>query len=36
MLTFVVAAIDGTTKRSRPLPEPIRAALLASVAPEVP
>lgn len=33
MLTFVVAAIDGVTKRSRPLPEAIRAALLACVAP---
>lgn len=29
--TFVVAAIDGVTKKSRPLPEPIRAALLACV-----
>jgi acyl-CoA thioester hydrolase len=28
-MTFIVAAIDATTKRSRPLPEPIRAALLS-------
>ncbi|HEV3090310.1 MAG TPA: thioesterase family protein [Candidatus Cybelea sp.] len=28
-LTFVVAAIGGATRKSRPLPEPIRAALLA-------
>ena len=33
VLTFVVAAIDGETKKSRPLPEPIRAALLACVVP---
>ena len=26
-MTFIVAAIDATTKKSRPLPEPIRAAL---------
>ncbi len=32
VLTFVVAAIDGETKKSRPLPEPIRSALLACVA----
>jgi acyl-CoA thioesterase FadM len=31
-LSFVVAAIDGVTKKSRPLPEPIRAALLACLA----
>jgi YbgC/YbaW family acyl-CoA thioester hydrolase len=31
-LTFVVATIDGTTKKSRPLPPQIRAALLACVA----
>jgi acyl-CoA thioesterase FadM len=31
-LTFIVAAVDGTTKKSRPLPEPIRSALLACVA----
>ena len=31
VLTFVVAAIDGETKKSRPLPEPIRSALLACV-----
>jgi acyl-CoA thioester hydrolase len=31
-LTFVVAAIDGKTKKSRPLPEPIRAALLGCLA----
>jgi YbgC/YbaW family acyl-CoA thioester hydrolase len=30
--TFVVAAIDGTTKKSRPLPDAIRGALLACVA----
>lgn len=30
-MTLVVAAIDGTTKKSRPLPEPIRSALLACV-----
>lgn len=30
--TFVVAAIDGITKKSRPLPEPIRAALLKCLA----
>ncbi len=31
VLTFVVAAIDGETKKSHPLPEPIRSALLACV-----
>jgi acyl-CoA thioester hydrolase len=31
VLTFIVAAIDATTKKGRPLPEPIRAALLACV-----
>jgi YbgC/YbaW family acyl-CoA thioester hydrolase len=31
VMTFIVAAIDGETKKSRPLPEPIRAALLACV-----
>lgn len=30
-LTFIVAAIDGQTKKSRPLPEVIRSALLACV-----
>ena len=30
-LTFVVAAIDAATKKSRPLPDPIRAALDACV-----
>lgn len=30
-ITLIVAAIDGATKKSRPLPEPIRAALLACV-----
>jgi YbgC/YbaW family acyl-CoA thioester hydrolase len=30
-MTFVVAAIDATTKKSRPLPPPIRSALLACV-----
>lgn len=30
-MTLIVAAIDATTKMSRPLPEPIRAALLACV-----
>jgi YbgC/YbaW family acyl-CoA thioester hydrolase len=30
-VTFIVAAIDATTKKSRPLPEPIRSALLACV-----
>jgi acyl-CoA thioester hydrolase len=33
VLTFVVAAIDGETKKSRLLPDPIRSALLACVAP---
>lgn len=32
VLTFIVAAIDGETKKSCPLPEPIRAALLRCVA----
>jgi acyl-CoA thioesterase FadM len=27
-LTYTVAAIDGVTKKSCPLPEPIRSALL--------
>jgi acyl-CoA thioester hydrolase len=31
VLTFVVAAIDGATKKSRALPEPIRSALVACV-----
>lgn len=31
-ISFVVAAIDGVTKKSRPLPPPIRAALLGCVA----
>lgn len=31
VMTFVVAAIDAITKKSRPLPEAIRAALLACV-----
>lgn len=31
VMTFIVAAIDATTKKSRPLPEAIRAALLACV-----
>lgn len=31
-LTFIVAAIDAATKKSRPLPEPIRSALIACVA----
>ncbi|HMF29451.1 MAG TPA: thioesterase family protein [Candidatus Cybelea sp.] len=30
-MTFTVAAIDGTTHKSRPLPEPIRSALIACV-----
>jgi acyl-CoA thioester hydrolase len=30
-VTVVVAAIDATTKKSRPLPEPIRSALLPCV-----
>jgi acyl-CoA thioesterase FadM len=30
-LSFIVAAIDAATKKSRPLPAPIRAALLACV-----
>ncbi|MBV9233786.1 MAG: acyl-CoA thioesterase [Candidatus Eremiobacteraeota bacterium] len=33
LLTFVVAAIDAETKKSRALPEPIRDALLACVTP---
>lgn len=32
VLSFVVAAIDAETKKSRPLPPPIRSALLACVA----
>lgn len=32
VLTFIVAAIDAETKKSRPLPAPIRAALLTCVA----
>jgi YbgC/YbaW family acyl-CoA thioester hydrolase len=28
-LTFIAAAMDGATKKSRPLPEPVRRALLA-------
>jgi YbgC/YbaW family acyl-CoA thioester hydrolase len=31
-LTFIVAAIDAETKKSRPLPPPIRAALVSCVA----
>jgi acyl-CoA thioester hydrolase len=31
VMNVIVAAIDGETKKSRPLPEPIRAALLACV-----
>jgi acyl-CoA thioester hydrolase len=31
VMTFVVAAIDAETKKSRPLPEPIRSTLLACV-----
>jgi acyl-CoA thioester hydrolase len=31
LVTVIVAAIDATTKKSRPLPEPIRSALLACV-----
>jgi len=30
-MSFVVAAIDGVTHKSRPLPEPIRSALIACV-----
>ncbi len=30
-LTFIVAAIDAQTKKSRPLPEPIRASLIAAI-----
>jgi YbgC/YbaW family acyl-CoA thioester hydrolase len=30
-MTFIVAAIDDTTHKSRPLPEPIRSALIACV-----
>jgi acyl-CoA thioester hydrolase len=30
-MSFIVAAIDAATKKSRPLPEPIRAALLSCV-----
>ncbi|MBV8724816.1 MAG: acyl-CoA thioesterase [Candidatus Eremiobacteraeota bacterium] len=33
LMTFVVAAIDATTKKSRPLPAPIRNALVACMAP---
>ena len=35
-IAFIVAAIDATTHASRPLPEPIRSALLACVAPDGP
>ena len=31
VMTFIVAAVDSATKKSRPLPEPIRAALIACV-----
>lgn len=31
VMTFIVAAIDATTKKSHPLPEPIRSALQACV-----
>jgi YbgC/YbaW family acyl-CoA thioester hydrolase len=31
VMTFIVAAIDAVTKKSRPLPDPIRAALLGCV-----
>jgi YbgC/YbaW family acyl-CoA thioester hydrolase len=31
VMSFIVAAIDAATKKSRPLPEPIRSALLACV-----
>lgn len=31
VMTFIVAAIDGGTHKSRPLPEPIRSALIACV-----
>jgi acyl-CoA thioesterase FadM len=30
-MSFVVAAIDSTTHKTRPLPEPIRSAFLACV-----
>lgn len=30
-MTFIVATIDAATKKSRPLPEPIRSALVACV-----
>jgi YbgC/YbaW family acyl-CoA thioester hydrolase len=30
-MSFIVAAIDGVTHKSRPLPEPIRSALIACV-----
>jgi acyl-CoA thioester hydrolase len=30
-MTFIVAAMDAVTKKGRPLPEPIRTALLACV-----
>lgn len=30
-MTFIVATIDGATHKSRPLPEPIRSALIACV-----
>ncbi len=33
-ITFIVAAIDAATHKSRPLPEPIRSALVACVAPD--
>jgi acyl-CoA thioester hydrolase len=32
VISFIVAAIDGATKKSRPLPEPIRSALLGCAA----
>jgi acyl-CoA thioester hydrolase len=31
VVRFIVATIDGSTKKSRPLPEPVRSALLACV-----
>jgi YbgC/YbaW family acyl-CoA thioester hydrolase len=31
VVTIIVAAIDAATKKSRPLPDPIRSALLACV-----
>jgi YbgC/YbaW family acyl-CoA thioester hydrolase len=31
VMTFIVVAIDATTKKSRPLPEPLRSELLACV-----